>query len=377
MADAQDRPRPSPRTSHVANELTAGSGSAPLRLQTAYARILANLVGVIAALIAIAFVQFSRNPPAPQPPAALPAQVPAALVMPPPAPAARIRPAEPAPTPAQSEPTLDREAVAAGEARVEAARRDRARAESRLADAEASAASAAARSASRALAARSLPSRVRDPSARITRATNRLAVLSADGERLKAELAALEHAPRPKGKPLIDKSPVARPADGEEFHFELRRERVTPIDLERLLGQVKVDARIRFRRAEGNTPTIDGHVGPIGAFTMSYRLGRTGDVFDVMGGNYGLQAWEIVPESDARGESYDVAVRPLSDFNRAVGRLNPERATVTLWVYADSFAIYRKLRDDLHARGFQVAARPMPVGLAIRGSLAGTVSAGQ
>ena len=48
-----------------------------------------------------------------------------------------------------------------------------------------------------------------------------------------------------------------------------------------------------------------------------------------------------------------------------------------MWVYPDGFALYRKLRDDLHERGYTVSARPLPEGMAIRGSPAGSVSAGQ
>jgi hypothetical protein len=60
-----------------------------------------------------------------------------------------------------------------------------------------------------------------------------------------------------------------------------------------------------------------------------------------------------------------------------LNRLNPERNSITLWVYADSYPLFRKLREDLHARGFLVAARPLPDGIPIRGSPAGSLSAGQ
>ena len=50
---------------------------------------------------------------------------------------------------------------------------------------------------------------------------------------------------------------------------------------------------------------------------------------------------------------------------------------MTLWVYPDSFTLFRKLREDLQARGYLVAARPLPDGMAIRGSPAGSLSAGQ
>jgi hypothetical protein len=48
-----------------------------------------------------------------------------------------------------------------------------------------------------------------------------------------------------------------------------------------------------------------------------------------------------------------------------------------MWVYADGFPLYRRLRDELHARGFLVAARPLPEGMTIKGSPSGSLSAGQ
>ncbi len=48
-----------------------------------------------------------------------------------------------------------------------------------------------------------------------------------------------------------------------------------------------------------------------------------------------------------------------------------------MWIYPDGFALYRRLRDDLHARGFTVAARPLPDNMTIRGSPSGSLSAGQ
>ena len=50
---------------------------------------------------------------------------------------------------------------------------------------------------------------------------------------------------------------------------------------------------------------------------------------------------------------------------------------MTAWVYADSFAEYRRLRKELYAAGYTVAARPLPEGELIGGSPRGTRSAAQ
>ena len=92
---------------------------------------------------------------------------------------------------------------------------------------------------------------------------------------------------------------------------------------------------------------------------------------------YDLRAWEIVPEFESRGETYEATRNPISEFSRAINRINPARVTITLWVYPDSFTLYRRLRNELVDRGFSVAARPLPDGMTIRGSPLGTQSAAQ
>ena len=176
-------------------------------------------------------------------------------------------------------------------------------------------------------------------------------------------------------------NPVARPAEGDEFHFELRRDRVSFIDLERLLELVKADAKLRIRLADGPR-TIASQVGPVGAFSLRYEMGRepalsVDDLLERGRVSYGLRGWEIVPEFEGRGDTFEASRSPVSDFSRAIGRLSPARSTITMWVYPDSFALFRKLRDDLHARGFMVAARPLPEAMTIRGSPAGSLSASQ
>ncbi|MHC5538752.1 hypothetical protein ACYOEI_11060, partial [Singulisphaera rosea] len=187
-------------------------------------------------------------------------------------------------------------------------------------------------------------------------------------------------APRPKAKSLIDKTPVAKPAGGDEFHFEVRRNRVAFIDLERLIALVKADAQVRTRLADSRI--IDSEVGPVGAYSLKYILARAmpngiEELMERRGVSYDLRGWEILPEFEGRGETYEAARRPISEFSRVLNRLSPNHSTITMWVYPDGFALFRKLRDDLHERGFTVAARPLPEGMAIRGSPSGSLSAGQ
>ncbi len=288
-------------------------------------------------------------------------------------------PAAPAPDP--EPPKVDREAVAKAEALRDAASRDKARAEARAKTASEQLSVAATQAAADARGSKTLAFRVRDPSARISHAGARLTTVKTERDKLKAEVGTLAALPRPKAKVLSNKNPVAKPSDGNESHFEVRHNRVAYIDLDRLMTHVKADAQLRIRLSDG-ARLVDAKVGPVGAFSLQYVLGRSGltglgDLVERRGVSYDLRGWEVVPEFEGRGEAYEQTRHAVSEYARAISRLNPSKATVTLWVYPDGFALYRRLREDLQARGFMVAARPLPDGMAIRGSPSGSLSAGQ
>jgi len=276
---------------------------------------------------------------------------------------------------------LNTAAIERAKETLEAAKRDRSLAEARADEAARRLAQASAEASAAAALGKSLALRVHDPSQRIARASARGGFLKAERDRLKGEVLALANAPRRKATSLIDRNPVAKPAGDEEYHFELRRNRVSFIDLDRLINKVKSDAQLRIRLAD-NSRVVDSTVGPIGAFSLKYVLlralpGGLEELIDRRGLSYNLRGWELIPEFEARGETFETTQRPVSEYKRVINRLNPRSVTITLWIYPDGFELYRKLRDDLHSRGFMVAARPLPEGMAIRGSPAGSLSAGQ
>jgi hypothetical protein len=278
-------------------------------------------------------------------------------------------------------PEPDRAAIAQAEGSLDAASRDRERAEARASAGARQLAQATARAALDASRARKLAFLVRDPSTRIALATARGGFLRGERDKLAKELTTLRQLPRPKSATILTKSPVARPASNEEYHFELRRQRVTFINLERLMELCKSDAQLRIRLSD-RIPEITSKVGPVGAFSLAYELvkaapGSVEELIQRRSVRFDLRAWELIPESERRGETFEATRNPLSEFARAANRMSPSRSTVTLWVYPDSFALYRRLREDLIEHGFSVAGRPLPEGMTIRGSPLGTQSAAQ
>ncbi len=281
---------------------------------------------------------------------------------------------------APAPPPLDRAAVARAEASLDEASRDRARAEARAAEAARQLEAAVNQAALDAAQARKLALRIRDPSTQISQVAARGGFIRADLQKLKGEITALRSLPRPKATSILTKSPVARPTSSDEFHFELRRGRISYIDLERLLELAKSDAQVRIRMSD-RSGLITSQVGPVRSFSLAYVLGRANagidELIERQSIRFDLKGWELVPESEQRGETYEATRNPISEYSRAVNRLTPGRSVVTFWVYPDSFPLYRRLREELVSRGFSVAGRPLPEGMTIRGSPMGSMSAAQ
>jgi hypothetical protein len=197
---------------------------------------------------------------------------------------------------------------------------------------------------------------------------------------LAEELSALGKAPAGK-KSLRYRTPVSRPVT-EEVMFECRRGRVTLLDTAALLEEVRREMRTA---AEGLKASweVSGVTAPAGAFRLRYvlereRAGPEGPTPAATASfRYGLSGWEAEPVRAERGEGLGVALAPGSGFRRVVDALDPDQTAVTLWVYPDSFALYRALRDYLHDREVVVAGRPLPEGVPIASSRKGTVSRGQ
>jgi len=323
------------------------------------------------------------EPPAPPPVAELVGEAVAEVAAPAPEPEpapVEVAVAPEPPPPAPDPPKLDKAAVAKAEAALDEASRDRARAEARTDAAKRQLAKAANQAALDASNARKLAFRARDPSARIASATARGGFLKAERDQLAAEVAQLRSLPLPKATSILSKSPVARPAGGDEFHFELRRGRVSFINLDRLMELAKSDAQVRIRMTD-RSGVITSQVGPVGWFSLTYVLGRATsgieELLERQSIRFDLKGWEVVPTAETRGETYEATRNPVSEYTRAINRLSPGRSVVTMWIYPDSFGLYRVLRDELTDRGFSVAARPLPEGMTIRGSPLGSVSAAQ
>ncbi len=203
--------------------------------------------------------------------------------------------------------------------------------------------------------------------------------------RLAEEVKKLQELPRTT-KTLRYRTPVSKPLDAEELMFECRQGRITFIDVGGLLEEIK-----RGIREKGETLRRSWEVhdtaGPIGPFQLRYTVERQNGGGDVLGRggnpdpeaafNYGVSGWEVEAVKEVRGETPDQAFKPGSEFRQIVDGLDARYAAVTIWVYPDSFPVYRQLRDYLYQKDLVVAGRPLPEGAPIASSRHGTSSRGQ
>ncbi len=201
----------------------------------------------------------------------------------------------------------------------------------------------------------------------------------------RTRLAALDRETRELGdnaehpRPLVYRSPLSRPVNGDELHFELRGGRITLIDLNGLLERAKGMAKqgeVQLRD-HGEATMV---TGTIGRFRLRFTMAREEIPFtqSLMYSSGSFRArlvdWEAEPVDAQRGEDSATASQAASQWHVVLARHAPKKFAVTLWVYPESFMLFRQTRDELYELGYSVAARPLPSGFAIRGSSRGSRS---
>lgn len=188
-------------------------------------------------------------------------------------------------------------------------------------------------------------------------------------------------AQKPAVKTLRHKlTPVSRMVQGKELHYQLLNNRVAYLPIQELMEQMRqsiTEQRSRLYR-EG---LLQGQVGPILGFRMDFivRVRRLSTIDELRQGSsmtIELSRWQLRPEPDLDSEGPESALKPGSDFLRFLRGADADTA-ITLWVYPDSFKIYRQLQEFAHRENFTVAARPLPRGFPITGSPTGSLSSGQ
>jgi hypothetical protein len=173
-------------------------------------------------------------------------------------------------------------------------------------------------------------------------------------------------------------TPLGKPVDENEAHFQLRGGRIVFVPLGDLVERFQLDARRQLYKLI-DVPELTETIGPIEGFRMQYTLERYDEPVATRtatgkGAYARLKRWTIIPQSNQLGETIDEALAEGSAFRDALTRTNPRKMNITIWTYPDSFDDFRRIKKELFRLGFSTAGRPLPEGLPISGSPEGTKS---
>lgn len=198
---------------------------------------------------------------------------------------------------------------------------------------------------------------------------------------LEATRTRLENAPEPIVAVAHLPTPMAKTVFGEELHFRLKDGRLSVVPIERLVREIERD----FKRSamNGRDGISESSVGPLSGYIANYSVNKSKQMV-ARGGQAGtavrveLVGMTIEPLEEPYGQPIaEVLQGGATQLDIELAGRSPDRTTVTVWVYPDSFAEFRRLKEHLYSRGFATAARPLPMHMPISASPNGSHSQAQ
>lgn len=201
-----------------------------------------------------------------------------------------------------------------------------------------------------------------------------LAIARDELARLEAERRDAEQAAQPETVEIKNHpTPIGKTVDDKEVHLRLKNGRVAVVPYEALIDRLRSSLRAQVSRLGDQSELVDT-LGPVEGFRLRYVIQRN----SIPGGAYFQVTYvEFVPVSSQLGEPVDAALQAGSQFRRTLELASPRQYTITVWTYPDSFAEFLKLKKELYALGYAVAARPLPDGLPIGASPQGSKSSAE
>ena len=176
-------------------------------------------------------------------------------------------------------------------------------------------------------------------------------------------------------------TPMAKTVFGRELHVMMRGGRAAVIPWERLIDNLKSEAR---RSAERNSQKdrFVNQLGPIDGFLMIYGLKSQSGILSNgssarLARTIELEKFELEPTGEVVHESVDETLGTGGRLRLELASCAVQHTTVTVWVYPDSFNEFRTLKERLFAEGFLCAARPLPFNVRVGASPRGSASTAQ
>jgi hypothetical protein len=205
--------------------------------------------------------------------------------------------------------------------------------------------------------------------------TGRSELAQLEGERQRLEdqsdnVIVVEHLPTPMAKTVF----------GDELHFRLKGNLLSVVPVEKLVEEIRRDfQRVAPSSRDGR---MDAAVGPIRGYVARYMMDKNRELVSrggqaQMATRIQLVGMTVEPLKEPHGQSIEKILDRSSELDIELAGRNPDATTITVWVYPDSFAAFRQLKEHLYARGFATAARPLPMDQAISGGPQGSRSNAQ
>jgi hypothetical protein len=176
-------------------------------------------------------------------------------------------------------------------------------------------------------------------------------------------------------------TPLAKTVFGKEVHLRLQNNKICYVPLNELVARLKEEApRSAWKLKDANE--ITEVLGPLDGFRMKYTLRKVEKAVSVQGAVGRAQMIELdrfvlIPLTEDMGEPLAVALGKGSGLQALLAENPPERTTITVWVYPESFEAFRTLKAALFNMGYATAGRPLPEGHPIGGAPDGSHSAAQ
>jgi hypothetical protein len=176
-------------------------------------------------------------------------------------------------------------------------------------------------------------------------------------------------------------TPIAKTVFNDEIHFRLLNKKIAYVPLDALIDRMRDEWEIKAQSLKANSSTFET-VGPIDGFYMKYTLESFNQRFDSPYGPIDRQVrqfnrFELITEAREIGHSIEEALVEGSTLSQRIRRLEPQKHTISIWVYPDSYSEYNQLKQWLNERGFQIACWPIPEGKPISGGPNGQRSVAQ
>lgn len=214
------------------------------------------------------------------------------------------------------------------------------------------------------------------------RLQSQLASFAEEAEKIESEIRFLRTQEAPSNQLEHHATPIAQTVFNDEIHFRLKGGYLAYVPMDELVNEMTSQLRFNAEKLRSASETIE-IAGPIDQFRMQYILRLKEQLFQTELGVIRREAPEFVgfvllPSREILGEPIQQCIsNSQSVFQRRLEGLSPERTTVTVWVYPDSYDEYLNLESWLHDQKFLVASWPLPANQPIAGGPNGYRSVAQ